>query len=86
MIFVLKIFLPYIYKIIFIKKGTSPIKFFGINTVELRSKRILDIEHKYYHDFTKNMDDFINKIENYIDIPNKNIYWEEGDEEYSLRG
>jgi hypothetical protein len=75
-IYILKILLPIIYKFIFIKKQPPPVKFYGIHTIELRSKRVLkdfDVEHEKNHNFTENVLSFIKKIENRILNEDKNF-------------
>ncbi|RUM70147.1 MAG: hypothetical protein DSZ07_03070 [Sulfurovum sp.] len=67
--------LPYIYKIIFQTKEKIHPNFLGINTIELRSKKKLDIQimHEQDHNFTKKIDQIISYIENNIDDSFKEI-------------
>jgi len=67
--------LPYIYKIIFQTKEKIHPNFLGINTIELRSKKKLDIQimHEQDHNFTKKIDQIISYIENNIDESFKEI-------------
>ena len=59
---------PYLSKFIFQSNRKKPVYFFGINTVELRSKKKLNIEvpHEDDHDFTKKINTILESIEKNI--------------------
>ena len=59
---------PILSKFIFQSNRKKPIHFFGINTIELRSKKKLNIEipHEDDHDFTKKINSILKNIENNI--------------------
>jgi len=69
MLYILKLTLPSIYNIVFRGKDSIYPNFLGVNTIELRSKRKLDldsIEHEKDHDFTKKINTVIKHIEDNI--------------------
>ena len=59
---------PYLSKFIFQSNRKRPVHFFGINTIELRSKTKLNIQipHESDHDFTKKIDTILSRIERTI--------------------
>jgi len=76
MLYILKLTLPSIYNFVFRAKETIPPNFLGVNTIELRSKRKLDldsIEHEKDHDFTKKIKKVIGHIEQNIPEEYRNI-------------